>query len=210
KAADKKAADKKAADKKAADKKAADKKAADKKAADKKAADKKAADKQAADKKAADKQAADKKAADKKAADKQAADEKAAEQLAEVQQALDDLLDDEMAADLSEENRISEGQAVSAITNYIMNEIVDHWVRPADARTDMVVYLEIKLVPTGEIVNVEIFSRNASASDAFVASAKTAALKVAKFDRLSELDIGIFDANFRNITLKFKPEDLRL
>mgnify|MGYP000529988989 CR=1 FL=1 len=78
------------------------------------------------------------------------------------------------------------------------------------ALADMVVYLEIKLVPTGEIVNVEIFSRNASASDAFVASAKTAALKVARFDRLSELDIGIFDANFRNITLKFKPEDLRL
>ena len=130
--------------------------------------------------------------------------------MAQVQQALDDLLADEIAEELAQENRISDGQAVSAITNYIMNEIVDHWVRPADARSDMVVYLELKLVPTGEIVNVEIFSRNASASDAFVASAKKAALKVARFDRLGELDIGLFDANFRNITLKFKPEDLRL
>jgi colicin import membrane protein len=210
KAADKKAADKKAADKKAADKKIADKKAADKKAADKKTADKKAADKKAADKKTADKKTADKKAADKKTADKKTADNKAAEQLAEVQQALDDLLDDEVAADIAEEDRITNGQAVSAAVNYIRNEIRQRWVRPADARTGMIVELSIQLVPTGEIVNVEVLYRDASATDAFVASVNKAVLKVAKFDKLGELNVNIFDANFRNFTLKFKPEDLRL
>ena len=210
KAADKKAADKKAVDKKAADKKAADKKAADKKAAVKKAADKKAADKKAADKKAADKKAADKKAADKKTADKKAADKKAAQQLEEVQQALDSLLDDEEAQSQALEQQVSNGQAVSSAVHYIRDEISLKWVRPANALTGMIVELEIHLVPTGEVVDIQISYRDISATDAFVLSVVKAVKKVGRFDKLSQLDSVLFDANFRKFTLKFKPEDLRL
>jgi colicin import membrane protein len=210
KAADKKAADKKAADKKAADKKAADKKAADKKAADKKAADKKAADKKAADKKAVDKKAADKKAVDKKAADKKVAEQKAAQQLVEVQQALDNLLDSEEEQAQVLEQQATNGQAVASAVHYIRDEITDKWVRPANALTGMLVELVIHLVPTGEVVDIEISYRDTTATDAFVASVVKAVRKVGRFDKLSQLDPVLFDANFRKFTLKFKPEDLRL
>jgi colicin import membrane protein len=210
KAADKKATAKKAADKKAADKKAADKKAADKKAADKKVADKKAADKKVADKKTADKKAADKKTADKKAADKKVAEQKAAQQLVEVQQALDNLLDSEEEQAQALEQQATNGQAVASAVHYIRDEITDKWVRPANALTGMVVELVIHLVPTGEVVDIEISYRDTTATDAFVASVVKAVRKVGRFDKLSQLDPVLFDANFRKFTLKFKPEDLRL
>ena len=225
KAADKKVADKKAADKKVADKKKADKKKADKKVADKKAADKKATakkaadkkkvnkkvlDKKAADKKAADKKAADKKVADRKVADKKAAEQKVAQQLAEVEQALDNLLDDEDAQMQALEQEATNSQAVASAVNYIRNEIIQRWVRPANARTGMVVELVIHLVPTGEVVDIEIRYRDDSATDAFVASAVKAVRKVGRFDKLSQLKAGLFDANFREFNFLFKPEDLRL
>ena len=210
KKAAKKAADKKVADKKVADKKAADKKATDKKAADKKVADKKAADKKAENKKVADKKAADKKAADKKAADKKAAEQKVAQELAEVEQALNDLLDDEDAQMQALEQEATNSQAVASAVNYIRNEIIQRWVRPANARTGMVVELVIHLVPTGEVVDIEIRYQDDSATDAFVASAVKAVRKVGRFDKLSQLKAGLFDANFREFNFLFKPEDLRL
>ena len=182
----------------------------DKKAADKKAADKKAADKKAVDKKLADKKAADKKTADKKLADKTASDQKAAQQLAAVEQALDNLLDDEEARTQALEQQATDGQAVASAVNYIKDSVRQRWVRPANARTGMVVELVIRLVPTGEVVNIEISYRDASATDAFVASVVKAVKKVGRFDKLSQLSPVLFDANFRKFTIKFKPEDLRL
>ena len=182
----------------------------DKKAADKKVADKKAADKKAADKKLADKKAADKKTADKKLADKTASDQKAAQQLAAVEQALDNLLDDEEARTQALEQQATDGQAVASAVNYIKDSVRQRWVRPANARTGMVVELVIRLVPTGEVVNIEISYRDASATDAFVASVVKAVKKVGRFDKLSQLSPVLFDANFRKFTIKFKPEDLRL
>ena len=208
-AAIKKAAAKKAAAKKAAAKKAAAKKAADKKAADKKAADNKAADKKTADKKTADKKAADKRA-DKKLADQKAVDKKAAQELAKVEQALESLLDEEEAQADALEQQITNGQAVGSAVNYIRDEIGVKWVRPANARNGMVVELIIYLVPTGEVVNVEVSYRDPSATDAFVSSVVKAIKKVRRFDKLSQLNSVLFDANFRQFTVKFKPEDLRL
>ena len=34
--------------------------------------------------------------------------------------------------------------------------------------------------------------------------------KVGRFEKLSQLNPVLFDANFRKITIKFKPEDLKL
>ncbi len=177
--------------------------------ADNKAADKKAADKKAADKKAADKRAADKRA-DKKLADQKAADKKAAQELAKVEQALESLLDEEEALADALEQQITNGQAVGAAVNYIRDEIGVKWVRPANARNGMVVELIIYLVPTGEVVNVEVSYRDPSATDAFVSSVVKAIKKVRRFDKLSQLNSVLFDANFRQFTVKFKPEDLRL
>ena len=104
----------------------------------------------------------------------------------------------------------SDDTKLTAAASYVRNEIGDKWVRPANARNGMVVELIIYLVPTGEVVNVEVSYRDASATDAFVASVVKAVKKVGRFDKLSQLDSGLFDANFRKFTVKFKPEDLRL
>ena len=210
KSADKKAADKKAADKKAADKKSADKKAADKKSADKKAADKKSADQKAADKKAADKKASDKKVSDKIAADKKSADKKAAQKIAEVEQALDSLLDEEEAETQALEQQATSGEAVASAVNYMKDEIIKKWTRPANSRNGMVVELVIHLVPTGEVVDVEVSYRDPSATDAFVASVENAVKRVRRFDKLSQLNSVLFETNFRRFTVRFRPEDLRL
>ncbi|MDO7585258.1 MAG: TonB C-terminal domain-containing protein, partial [Oceanospirillaceae bacterium] len=153
---------------------------------------------------------ADKKAADKKAADKKAAEQKVAQELAEVEQALNDLLDDEDAQMQALEQEATNSQAVASAVNYIRNEIIQRWVRPANARTGMVVELVIHLVPTGEVVDIEIRYQDDSATDAFVASAVKAVRKVGRFDKLSQLKAGLFDANFREFNFLFKPEDLRL
>ena len=159
---------------------------------------------------AAIKKAAAKKAADKKAADKKAAEQKVAQELAEVEQALNDLLDDEDAQMQALEQEATNSQAVASAVNYIRNEIIQRWVRPANARTGMVVELVIHLVPTGEVVDIEIRYQDDSATDAFVASAVKAVRKVGRFDKLSQLKAGLFDANFREFNFLFKPEDLRL
>jgi hypothetical protein len=52
--------------------------------------------------------------------------------------------------------------------------------------------------------------KSSCATDAFVDSVVKAVNKVGRFDKLSELDRALFDANFRKVTLVFKPEDLRL
>ncbi|MDE0956346.1 MAG: cell envelope integrity protein TolA, partial [Pseudomonadales bacterium] len=158
---------------------------------------------------AADKKAADNRA-DKKLADQKAADKKAAQELAEVEQALESLLDEEEAQTDALEQQITNGQAVGSAVSYIKDEIGDKWVRPANARNGMVVELIIYLVPTGEVVNVEVSYRDSSATDAFVSSVVKAVKKVRRFDKLSQLNSVLFDANFRQFTVKFKPEDLRL
>ncbi len=133
-----------------------------------------------------------------------------AQQLAEVEQALNNLLDDEDAQMQALEQEATNSQAVASAVNYIRNEIIQRWVRPANARTGMVVELVIHLVPTGEVVDIEIRYRDDSATDAFVASAVKAVRKVGRFDKLSQLKAGLFDANFREFNFLFKPEDLRL
>jgi hypothetical protein len=137
--------------------------------------------------------------------DKHAEDNGALQQLAEVEQALDSLSVDEGTSTYSPDNT-----ELTAAVNYIKDEITDKWVRPANALTGMVVELVIHLVPTGEVVDIEISYRDTTATDAFVASVVKAVRKVGRFDKLSQLNPVLFDANFRKFTLKFKPEDLRL
>ena len=138
------------------------------------------------------------------------ADGEAVQQLAEDQQMVDSLLVDEEAQTQALEKQATDGQAVASAVQYIRNEIIQKWVRPANARTGMVVELVIQLLPTGEILSIGVSYRDASATDAFVASVVKAVNKVGRFDKLSQLDSALFDANFRKVTLVFKPEDLRL
>ena len=144
----------------------------------------------------------DKEIADKKATKKNVVEQK----LAAIQEILGSFSDDSESV---EQQAISGSEVVSSVL-YIVDEIRQRWVMPANARNGMVVELVIQLEPTGEVIDIEVSYRDASATDAFVASVVKAVKKVGRFDKLSQLDSELFDANFRQFTIKFKPEDLRL
>jgi hypothetical protein len=129
-----------------------------------------------------------------------------AEQIVLIQEVLGMLKD---SSD-SLEQQANSGAEVASSVQYIIDEIRQRWVRPANARNGMVVEIVIQLVPTGEVVDIEVSYRDASATDAFVSSIVKAVKKVGRFGKLSQLNPELFDANFRKLTVKFKPEDLRL
>ncbi len=103
---------------------------------------------------------------------------------------------------------VTNAQAVASATAYVHDEVRKRWKRPPDARNGMFVEVRVRLEPTGEVISVEVVSRDAT--DALVTSVRHAVLKVGRFDKLRSLDREIFDANFREFKIRFRPEDLRL
>ncbi len=219
---DKQAANKKA---KAAVKKRAAKqrkeKARKKKAAERKKAErKKAEQKKARDEKIRRDKALKKKQSEEKArkaaAQKKKADQekkaKEAEQQEELQrqaraQALASALDseDEFLAD-EQSSQLAQGYQ-----SYIQQRIIANWNRPLSARRGMETILSIQLVPTGQVVGVSVLK--SSGNDAFDLSAQQAVKKVGRFDKLQQLSRqspAVFEQNFRQFQLVFRPEDLRL
>jgi hypothetical protein len=136
------------------------------------------------------------------------------QRLAEQKKAADDarqkaLLDNKLASILEEEMAYQQSlrhtEIVTALA-YIRDEISKNWKRPSDARNGMYVEVMIRLMPNGEVISVEVMSKDAS--DAMVASVKNALRKVGRFNKLSDLDPDVFDANFRKFRIMFRPEDL--
>ncbi len=222
KAQDKQAANKKA---KAAAQKRAEKqrieKARKKKAAERKKVEReKAEQKKARDEKVRRDKALKKKQAEEKARKaaelkKKADQEKKAEEarkLEELQrqaraQALASALDseDEFLAD-EQSARLAQGYQ-----SYIQQRIIANWNRPLSARRGMEAVLSIQLVPTGQVVGVSVLK--SSGNDAFDLSAQQAVKKVGRFDKLQQLSQQsptVFEQNFRQFQLIFRPEDLRL
>jgi len=109
-----------------------------------------------------------------------------------------------------EDAAIAAANDQEAVTSYIAlitKAIQDNWSRPPSARRDMQVTLLIQLIPTGEVVNVSVVESSGNA--AFDLSAQNAVKRAARFPELQDLKIGVFDKNFRRLTLVFRPEDLR-
>ncbi len=221
KAQDKQAANKKAeaaAQKRAETQrkeKARKKKAAEsKKAERKKAEQKKARDEKVRRDKALKKKQSEEKAR-KVAAEKKAEQErkaKEAEQQKELQrqaraQALASALDSEDEF-LADEQSL---QLAQGYQSYIQQRIIANWNRPLSARRGMETILSIQLVPTGQVVGVSVLK--SSGNDAFDLSAQQAVKKVGRFDKLQQLSRqspAVFEQNFRQFQLVFRPEDLRL
>ncbi len=222
KAQDKQAANKKA---KAAAQKRAEKqrieKARKKKAAERKKIEReKAEQKKARDEKVRRDKALKKKQAEektRKAAElkKKADQEKKAEEARKQEelqrqaraQALASALDseDEFLAD-EQSARLAQGYQ-----SYIQQRIIANWNRPLSARRGMEAVLSIQLVPTGQVVGVSVLK--SSGNDAFDLSAQQAVKKVGRFDKLQQLSQQsptVFEQNFRQFQLIFRPEDLRL
>jgi len=82
------------------------------------------------------------------------------------------------------------------------------WSRPPSARNGMQVTLSIQLVPSGEVVSVNVVE--SSGDNAFDTAAIQAVKRVSRFNALAEIENRLFEAYFRELNLLFKPEDLLL
>ena len=101
---------------------------------------------------------------------------------------------------------VTDDERAQAYVSQIRREIVQNWSRPPSARNGMEVILRVFLVPTGEVVNVMV--EESSGNEAFDRSATLAVNKAERF--LVPAESRQFERNFREFTVLFRPEDLRL
>ncbi|MBL6746817.1 MAG: cell envelope integrity protein TolA [Pseudomonadales bacterium] len=100
----------------------------------------------------------------------------------------------------------TEYELVQSATALIQQVVQENWSRPPSARNGMRAVLQIRMLPTGELVDATI--TQSSGDPAFDRSAETAVIRAAPFSELQDLPINVFNANFRSLSLIFEPEDL--
>jgi colicin import membrane protein len=100
----------------------------------------------------------------------------------------------------------TEAEIVMAYTGIIHDLVQRNWSRPPSARNNMTAVLRIRLVPTGDVVDVEIVRSSGDA--AFDRAAETAVRAVGRFSELQGMPPRMFERNFRSLLLTFRPEDL--
>ena len=100
----------------------------------------------------------------------------------------------------------SEFEMVQSGTALIQQLVQESWSRPPSARNGMRAILQMRLLPTGELVDVSV--NQSSGDPAFDRSAENAVYGAAPFRELQALPINVFNENFRSLSLIFEPEDL--
>jgi colicin import membrane protein len=133
--------------------------------------------------------------------------DKETEQVAEASRVR---LEQEVALAVIEEQEyrraITDDEKAQAYVAQIQREMIQNWSRPPSARNGMQAIVRVRLVPTGEIVSVDV--EESSGNDAFDRSVIQAVRKSERF--LVPTDSRQFERNFRSFTVLFRPEDLRL
>lgn len=112
-----------------------------------------------------------------------------------------------MAAEDSSQVAVTAEEMSTSYAALIRDTVVNYWSRPPSARNGMEALLAIQLVPTGEIVSVNVL--RSSGSVAFDRSAINAVEKAGSFPELKNLPGREFEKTFRRFQLLFRPEDLR-
>ncbi|WP_423894964.1 cell envelope integrity protein TolA [Candidatus Pelagadaptatus aseana] len=162
-------------------------------------------------KKLAAEKAAKEKAAAEAARQQQLAEQRALEQqqLAEQQRIAQEAA---FAEALAEEEAMlqaeTQAQQAQSYIGLIAAMIEQNWSRPPSARKGMVCELSIQLIPTGEVIHVAVVKSSGNA--AFDRSAEQAVKKAGRFEVLRDVPADVFDRYFRQLRLKFNPQDLRL
>ncbi len=117
----------------------------------------------------------------------------------------------ELQETLAREQQQAEQDAVDhdIATSYagVVQRLVENrWTRPASARKGMQAILRIQLLPTGELISVQILT--SSGDGAFDRSATQAVEQAAPFTELQGMAPHVFDKYFRTLRFVFNPEDL--
>lgn len=113
--------------------------------------------------------------------------------------------------ELEQEEEMIQGEedevVAQSYAEAIRNRIQQRWSRPPSARNGMECELMIELVPTGRVINVSVV--NGSGNLAFDRSAEQAVKKVEQFPEIKDMPSRIFEKEFRQFKMVFRPEDLR-
>lgn len=112
----------------------------------------------------------------------------------------------EAAAAAAAEAARNEFELVQSATGLIQQLVQDHWSRPPSARNGMRAVIQIRMLPTGELLDATI--TQSSGDPAFDRSAENAVYRAAPFSELQDLPINVFNQNFRSLSLIFEPQDL--
>ena len=100
----------------------------------------------------------------------------------------------------------SEFEMVQSGMAIIQEAVQSVWSRPPSARNGMRAILQIRMLPTGELIDAVI--TESSGDPAFDRSAENAVYSAAPFRELQALPSNVFNENFRSLSLIFQPEDL--
>lgn len=206
-------------DQKAAERKRADDLAAETKRQEELAAEQKRKQDQAAEQKRQQELAAEQKRKQDQAAEQKRQQELAAEQKRQQELAVEQERQRELAAEQRRQQQAdaaaqaaaaevarTEGEQIMAYTAVIHDLVQRNWSRPPSARNGMEVVIRLQMVPTGDVLKVEIV--RSSGDPAFDRAAETAVYKVGQFRELQGMPINLFNNNFRSLLLTFRPEDL--
>jgi colicin import membrane protein len=112
----------------------------------------------------------------------------------------------EEAANAAAELASSEFEMVQSGMAIIQQAVQSVWSRPPSARNGMRAILQIRMLPTGELIDAVI--TESSGDPAFDRSAENAVYSAAPFRELQALPFNVFNENFRSLSLIFQPEDL--
>lgn len=113
-----------------------------------------------------------------------------------------------LAQESAEQQSASDEELATSYIALISQAIQSQWSRPPSARNNMEAELALQLTPSGEIVGVRVVK--SSGNSAFDRSAESAVLKVGRIPELQQMPNRVFEKYFRRLTIRFRPEDLRL
>ncbi len=89
----------------------------------------------------------------------------------------------------------------------IAERVRQNWSRPPSARNGMTTILEIRMLPTGQVMGVRVTKSSGDA--AFDRAAEQAVKRVDRFEEVKNIPPDIFEKYFRQFLFTFRPEDLR-
>jgi len=89
----------------------------------------------------------------------------------------------------------------------IAERVRQNWSRPPSARNGMTTVLRINMLPTGQVVGVNVVRGSGDA--AFDRAAEQAVKRVDRFEEVKNIPPDIFERYFREFSFTFRPEDLR-
>lgn len=125
---------------------------------------------------------------------------------------MQELLAQEQAQQLADEQAQQQLDEDEVIANsyiaIIVQTITSQWSRPPSARNGMEVSVAMQLTPNGQVVDASIIKP--SGDSAFDRSAIRAIKQIEQFPEIKNMPSRVFEAEFRNLKLVFRPEDLLL